>query len=684
MKFTWIILLSCLSISVCAQPKLDLDKKKAQAARAVSEIEIDAVLDEESWKNAPVSTGFTTLQPNPGLPASQRTEVRILYDNTGLYIAAYLYDENPDGIQMELSERDDLGNTDWFGIYIDAYRGGINGVSFILTPAGVQRDSKYSAFGQDRNWDAVWESAARITNRGWIAEIRIPYAAIRFPRAEEQVWGINFGRSIQRENQRSYWNAIDPQIDGFLNQAGYLRGIRNITPPIRLQATPFLAVYGQHYHDQDDDPVNSFGQTVSGGMDVKYGISDAFTLDMTLIPDFGESQSDNQVLNLSPFEVRFSENRQFFTEGTELFNKGGLFYSRRIGGRPNFTSRVSSDQLLPEEELVSLPAKTQLFNATKVSGRTPKGLGIGVFNATSGKTFATVRSDEGGEREVLVDPLTNYSVFVLDQNLPNNSFATLINTTVLRDGEFYDANVTGAVANLRNKAQSVEVEGSYKLSQQYYNDSVALGHAFNVGIEKISGNFNFGASYNEESDTYDINDLGFLSNNNERSARLSASYRQFDPFLIFNNARIGTTLRYRQLYNPGEYTGFNINFWSGAEFKNFWNFNLWGNFEPVATYDFFEPRVDGRFYRNPTYNRFGFWMGTDGRKRLRLSGRITYNNYGEVGRNDLSRSFSTRFRVNDKLNMRAEFELTDRRGDVGYVRLPQKVRFIHNTNKLCW
>ena len=125
---------------------------------------------------------------------------------------------------------------------------------------------------------------------------------------------------------------------GFLNQAGYLNGIKEIKPPLRLQATPFIAVYGENYHDKTSDPVNSFGHSINGGMDVKFGLSDAFTLDLTLIPDFGEAQSDNNVLNLSPFEVRFDENRQFFTEGTELFNKGGLFYSRRelSNLRPSF------------------------------------------------------------------------------------------------------------------------------------------------------------------------------------------------------------------------------------------------------------------------------------------------------------------------------------------------------------
>ncbi len=328
------VILSLLSHHGSAQnPPLDVAKKRVQAQRIRQTIQLDGLLDEEAWLNAPPATGFLQLEPRPGEPASRRTEVRVLYDDVGLYVGARLFDE-PDSILMELSERDDFGNTDWFGLFIDSYRDGINGVSFIVTPANVQFDAKYSTFGEDENWDAVWESRTSINAEGWVAELHIPYSAIRFPKTNEQTWHINFGRLIQRSQQKSFWSKIDPQQQGLLNQSGYLTGISGIQSPVRLQATPFLAVYGEVHHDAAENPPNSWGRSINGGMDIKYGINDAFTLDMTLIPDFGEARSDNQVLNLSPFEVRFDENLAFFTEGAELFNKGGLFYSRRIGGLP--------------------------------------------------------------------------------------------------------------------------------------------------------------------------------------------------------------------------------------------------------------------------------------------------------------------------------------------------------------
>ena len=166
--------------------------------------------------------------------------------------------------------------------------------------------------------------------------------------------------------------------------------MQDIKPPIRLQFSPYLSTYLNH--DGTAPPgVNKTTTSINGGMDVKYGINQAFTLDMTLIPDFGQVQSDNRVLNLTPFEQRFNENRTFFTEGTELFNKGNLFYSRRIGGEPvhyNEAGNICSQG----EVIVKNPAQSKLINATKISGRTQKGLGIGVLNAITKPQYATVET----------------------------------------------------------------------------------------------------------------------------------------------------------------------------------------------------------------------------------------------------------------------------------------------------
>ena len=468
MKSPTLLLWLLLPILGQAANGIDPDKKEVNAVITNQAPVIDGVLDDEAWLNALPAGDFIQNRPVPGQSASAKTEVRILYDDTGIYIGAMMYDDKPSGIQKELSERDNLANTDWFGVIIDAYRDGINGFGFIVSAANVQFDTKYSTFGEDEGWDAVWQSKVNINSQGWVAEIMIPYSALRFPETEEQIWHLNLVRSVALTQEKSFWSEVDPQVNGFLNQAGYLTGLKNISSPVRLQATPFIAFYGQQHHDASAETVNTYGRSFNGGMDIKWGLSDAFTLDMTLIPDFGEAQSDNQVLNLSPFEVRFNENRPFFTEGTELFNKGGLFYSRRIGGQPLNYGNIYDEYA--EEDILSNPSQSQLYNATKVSGRTAKGLGVGFFNATSGRTYARVRDTELGETNILSDPLTNYNVLVLDQNLPHNSYATLINTTVLREGDHYDANVTGTDFLLRNKANTYSIGGRAAVSQKYYTE----------------------------------------------------------------------------------------------------------------------------------------------------------------------------------------------------------------------
>lgn len=655
------------------------EKRQLSALRTTERITIDGVLNEPVWAEAAVAADFVQTAPVPGAASAFSTHVRILYDNTGIYIGAEMSDPRPDSILQELTQRDRLGNTDVFGVFIDAYRDGLNGLAFLVTPAGVQVDLKISPVtsgnnngnqivtrGEDIGWDAVWFSKSLTTDKGWTAEIHVPFAALRFPKTERQTWHINFGRNIKRYNETSFWNFINPQVDGFLIQSGFIDGLENIKAPLRLQATPFLAMYGQQYHDRNSNPKSVYGRSFNGGMDIKYGISDAFTLDMTLIPDFGEAQSDNQVLNLSPFEVRFDENRQFFTEGTELFNKGGVFYSRRIGGRPLKYGSVY-DQLKEGETVVSNPQQSRLINASKVSGRTAKGLGLGLFNATSGRSFATVRNPEGEDRQIETDPLTNYTVLVADQNLKNNSFVTLINTTVLRSGKDYDANVSGAVFDFRNKSNSYGLRGSGVVSQLYHPGSADLGHAFNIGVGKISGKWQGGISYNEESDTYNPNDLGFLFNNNERSIGTELRFQQFQPFGKFNAGGAGMYLNYNRLYKPNVYTDFGANFWAWVQTKSFWNFEAWSYHEPFITYDYFEPRTPGRYYRFPTSNNAGFWIGTDSRKQVRVSLSTNIRKFDEEGRHRWNISFSPRYRVNDKLTMNISAFYSRLRNDVGFV-----------------
>ncbi|GAB4247304.1 MAG: hypothetical protein Kow0027_08960 [Saprospiraceae bacterium] len=651
-----------------------------EAFRIESQVKIDGKLDDDCWQGVTAASGFVQNMPNPGASPTFPTEVLVAYDDVALYIAARLYDTHPDSIFTEMSERDRFANTDWFGVFIDAYRDGNNGYGFAVTPTGIQKDLKFSAnsgggdFGGivnagDSNWDAVWDAATAITPEGWVVEMKIPYSAIRFPNGEEQQWGINFAREVRRLREVSYWNEVDPNIQGYLNQSGLIRGISNIKSPVRLSATPFFSAYAENYYDKNGSPRSSWGRSFNGGMDIKYGINDAFTLDMTLVPDFGQVRSDNEVLNLSPFEVRFDENRQFFTEGTELFNKGGLFYSRRVGGRPLHYGDVY-DELADNEEVESNPAEAQLINATKVSGRTSKGLGIGVFNAIAAREHATIVNTETGEkRSYQTSPLTNYNILVFDQNLPNNSYFSLINTNVWREGADYEANVTGTRFQFRNKAQSYAFDGKAVLTQKYHPDNTDLGHSYFAGIRKTSGIIQWNVGYNVESYNYDPNDLGFIFSPNERSLRGGASYNINEPFGKFHEAHFSLDAGYQRLQKPDVFVsaGFGLDTWLVTATRIGFGVFTW--IEPAGEDDYFEPRTGdfSRFYHVPASWNIGGFISTDYRKKLAMDCNLNFRNFNEDGRYRFNVEASPRYRVNDRLSFRLSLNSSNSFNDVGYV-----------------
>jgi hypothetical protein len=653
-----------------------ISKKTHFAVRLESSIQVDGQLDELAWQQVPPTSDFTQFSPNPGAAPSQPTEVWILYDDAYLYLGARLYDSRPDSILMEMDDRDRLGNTDYFGIILDPYQDGINGFGFFVTSAGVQYDIRYSALDGggnpdvrdgDTNWDAVWESAVQLDNQGWVVELKIPYSAIRFPDSQVQRWNVNFFRSIRRLREDIFWNSVDPNLNGLMNQSGQLEGIRDVKAPVRFQATPFIAGYVDNLRDPNSNPSSNWTRSFNGGMDIRYGLTDAFTLDMTLIPDFGEAISDNQILNLTPFEVRFDENRQFFTEGVELFNKGGFFYSRRIGGNPLNAGNLSS-RLTSVDSILSNPGQTQLVNATKISGRNQNGLGLGFFNAVEAPTYAEVLDKETGEkRQVLTSPLTNYNVSVVDQNLKNNSFVTLINTNVWRAGADYDANLTGTVFTLRNKENSYAVSGTAALSQQYFPDSIGLGHTYNLNLAKTSGEWQWELNYNEESDTYDPNDLGFLLNNNERSANAGIRYRRYEPFGRFIRGGAELWLNYRQLYAPNYFTSFGINLEGWMMTEKFFAFGAWTYIEPVPAYDYFDSRQFGLPVLIPASANTGAWISTDYRKKFAIDVRSNFRKFDQENRYRWSWEISPRFRFNDRFSLIASTDHTIFEDDIGYA-----------------
>ena len=369
-----VVFIIASAFSASAQTQKEAVVKKLPAIRTTQKIVIDGDLKDEAWKTAPIATDMVEWRPSYGKIEEEknRTEIRILYDNSAIYIGGFCHEASNDSISTELVGRDVVGVNDFIGVIFDTYHDKINGFGYYVTPLGEQFDAKYSSNGEDGSWSSVYETNAKIVPGGWVFEMRIPYSAIRFSSTNKQDWGINITRRRSKSGKQFMWNPTDPTIGGsFLAQFGLWTDIENIKPPVRLSFSPYLSTYVNHY-PYNDPAIKNTATSINGGMDVKYGINQSFTLDMTLIPDFGQVQSDNQVLNLTPFEVKYNENRSFFTEGTELFGKGNLFYSRRIGGAPLHYDDVSS-QLKPGESISANPTGTRLINATKVSGRTSSG-----------------------------------------------------------------------------------------------------------------------------------------------------------------------------------------------------------------------------------------------------------------------------------------------------------------------
>ena len=672
--FLVIIVLLAFTLKIKA---INDDKRNLEIVKVDESPKIDGILDDDVWKNAAVAKDFIQFEPYNGENPSLPTEVKVIYDDQAIYFGAIMYDNKPDSIYKDLGVRDEFTrmNADVFTVLLSTFNDGVNAVEFMVSASGIQSDCKHNGNNSDSNWDGVWESEISFNEDGWIAEMKIPYSALRFSNEDIQTWGIHLFRNIRRYREWSSWNFVDINIQGFINQMGEISGIKEIEPPLRLSVTPYVSAYLENNAEG-----NTWNNDFKGGMDLKWGINQSFTLDMILIPDFGQVQSDDEVLNLSPFEVRYDEKRQFFTEGTELFNKAGILYSRRIGSRPKDAD--NTDDHLKANEIVDVnPSETQLINATKISGRTSNGLGIGFLNAMTGAAYAIIKDTipvidkivgtdtvfKYNKRNLRTQGFTNYNMLVLDQTLKNNSYISFANTNVLHAEENYTANVTGGELKLMNKENSYQIFASGAVSQIYTDDN-SFGHKYFVQLAKTKGNFLFEFSHNTESDTYDPNDMGYIQQNNESTWDLELSYNKKEPFWKVLNWHNEISLRQTSLYKPRKYSDFEINFSTNTTFaKNYLHTGLYVEFKPFNRYDYFEPRVDGWKYNRHKMGFANYWISTDYRKMLALDYRMSawkafdYDQYG------YNLSVGPRVRFNDKWLLTYNVGVSTAYNTYGYI-----------------
>ncbi len=637
------------------------DTKRIKAIRTEHPPSIDGKLNDSIWKRLPKASNFIQYRPYNGRKSNDSTIAMITYDDDAIYVAAYLYDD-PEKIQKVLSKRDEWHtNADKFGFWLSPFNDGVNGYEFWVTAANVQTDFKKTVYRSDRNWDEVWESETRIAEHGWIVEMRIPFAAIRFPKKEIQQWGLNFFRMNKRTGEESSWNYIDSKIPGTLNQMGVMHNIKNIKPPLRLTFTPYASTYIKN----TDEGNNVFAY--KGGMDFRYGINESYTLDMMVIPDFGQVQSDDIVLNLSPYEVKYKERRQFFIEGSEMFDKGGIFYSKRIGGEP-----LNYDKPDDKKDSTAIikknPSNTQIINATKVSGRSDRGLGIGVLNAMTNNTFATIEDTITGDKQtVLTQPFTNYNVMVADQSLKNNSYASLINTNYYN--YLRNANVTATDFSLKNKTNTIELRGIGAVSRTQDKGSDAnTGYRYYLRVGKIGGNFRYNISRSLRSNNYEINDMGFLSRNNMVYNRINFYYKKthMEGIILKNVFRY--SLAYDELYKPRKFSKFRMNASAFARLRDYSEWRLNGILMPVEDHDYFEPRVEGRVFKDRPYYYLGTSYNTDERKKFVLSSRAAWwQTFTQKNANGYSFSVNPYIALTKKFSIDYDWDYNLNRNNWGFV-----------------
>lgn len=669
MKHFFKLFLALLLFSLNAFP--EVVPKSYEAVATTYEIKVDGKFDEEVWKTANIATDFIQLEPVEAAAVTQRTEVRVLYDNTAVYVFAHMFDTHADSILHELGNRDEgLNlNADAFRIGIDTYNKRQSGYVFIVSASGVQTEF----LDDDLTFDAVWESSVSIDQNGWYVEMKIPYSAIRFPSAAVQVWGLQFARTIRRNREYDQWTLTPKEVQNRLMYWGTMNGIHDIKPPVRLTLTPYFSVYAERAprleNGQKVGNDNSF--SYSGGADIKYGIDERFTLDMTLLPDFSQVQSDNKVKNISAFETIYDENRPFFKEGTSLFSKGNLFYSRRIGETPGLFYDVPS--MLEEGETIeSNPDKAKLYNATKVSGRTDKGLGIGLLNAITGNTYAEVKKPDGTTRKILTEPLTNFNILILDQQLKNNSNVFFVNSNVTRDAKNRDANVSTLQGSFEDKKNVIRLTGSGSFSHvAEWTESKQQkdGYLYYFSVDKIKGHSQYGVSVESANSKYDKNDLSFNFYRDYSSVNIYYTLQAFNPFWkYFKQGNITPFLfRSGRLSEGGKLTEFS----GGFNFFLLAN-NNWSAFCQFGTslddgLDYYEPRIEGRFNRAPksSYGSANFTTNYNKRLAFDFGGRFT--TVGEWNFLSYGYYISPIFRVSDKMSIKLENYIDFDRNSRGFV-----------------
>ena len=652
------------------------NRKEIEITRFNNPPKIDGIINDVQWNGLEPATGFERWMPNNGQKEREGYEsfIYLGYDDNGIYIAGKFNDPNPSLIPLEFSQRDDIWevNADSFWLSINTNDDNLNDQGFQVTSAGTLGDTYTSGeFSEDDwNFDTVFEAKVSIDENGWNMEMKIPYSALRFPSSDIQSWGIQFSRRIIEFGEFYTWNYIDTKTSTFRESLGLLNGLKNISPPTRLFFYPYL---------QSSVDLNKNNRPLSGysaGMDLKYGISNNFTLDATLIPDFGQVAFDEKELNLSPFEQKFDENRAFFTEGSQLFKKadtggfrgGNFFYSRRIGDDIN----LNTDELIEDnEELMSYETKSNLVNSIKLTGTTNSGLSIGIINSITEKAYANVKDLNTQEiKNKLIAPLTNYNVVSLSQTALNKySTFSFLNTNVNRGDGFKGSNNSALVVDLYDNDRKFNINANvFQSNSKSFSNT--KGFRGGISLSELTGSLRFDIGWNGVDANYYQNDLGYYNLRNDQRLWAKVGYMTFKPTKLYEKIEAYLWMSERSRFYPkilksqGGRIGLTLTSLKLEEIR--------ASFDYTSKYkDFEETRKEDFFIYQPAEYELEFNYRSDTRKKLVYGSGIEHS-YGvneqfNENSSETEIEFYSGYRLSNQFKVELGISNGISKNEIGYV-----------------
>ncbi|UCE17576.1 MAG: carbohydrate binding family 9 domain-containing protein, partial [Gemmatimonadota bacterium] len=553
----------------------DAKDVEVHAIRLEEPVVVDGILSETVWNNGSEICDFIQRDPDEGSEPTERTEVRVAYDDDALYVGARMYDSAPDSIIARLGRRDQWPSADFFRFYIDPYYDRRSGFYFGLNAAGTCDDGiLYNDEWSDDSWDGVWQGKVNIDNKGWTAEMRIPYSQLRFQKRDRYLWGINFRRCIERKNEHAYVVYTPKDGSGFVSRFVDLVGIENIHPARQVEILPYTRLKAEYVPAEPDDPFNDGSRYPPDmGADFKIGLGNNLILDATVNPDFGQVEVDPAVINLGDVETFYSEKRPFFIEGSSIFefgyggsrshwsfNWGGpnFFYSRRIGRCPQGS--------LPDHDWAQIPEGTQILGATKLTGKIGNNWNIGTLHALTGRGEAKL-DISGHTFRAEVEPLTYYGVAraqkEIDEGKQGLGFISTFTTRMFRDDRLRDEFNSGArtfgldgwtfldserrwvisswvgLTHVRGSKERMlslqESSGHYFQRPDASHVSVdssatsLSGYGGRILVNKQKGNVIFNSSLGVIHPNFDLNDMGFMWRTDVINGHLGGGYKWTKP-----------------------------------------------------------------------------------------------------------------------------------------------------------